>query len=229
MLEVKNLSDQVHDLLLRQILEGQRASGSALLTDELARELNVSRTPLREAILRLAAEGFVETQPNRSAVVRSLDAEQIQQIFQIREALETCAAASACQNMTDEALARLRGAALGASRSESSAPEELWRLDRELHLLIARQTGNKVLQREIKRYADLAGLVGTRVGHRAGDVEAAYQQHTHLLDAMERRDVEAARQAMAEHIQTTCAGVLRRHAETATSSQPPVRGDEAMT
>jgi hypothetical protein len=76
---------------------------------------------------------------------------------------------------------------------------------------------------------DKGGLAGTRVGHRASDVEAAYQKHTHLLDAMERRDAEAARQTTGEHIEATCTGVLRRHAETATSSQPPVRGDEAMT
>ena len=210
MITVTKLSDQVHDLLLRQIMEGDRSPGSTLRELDLVEELQVSRTPIREAISRLAAEGFVEVQPNRGATVRLLDADQVRQIFEVREALEARAAEAACPRMSEEDLERLSSIAGGIAETEPDAPVQRWRLDRELHTLIAGRTGNALLAEEIERYIDLAGLVGSRARYQRGDAEAAHQEHLRIVSALENCDAAAARAAMATHIRNAGELIMRR-------------------
>ena len=96
MIEIKSVSDRVYDVLSREIVSGVRACGSGLAEEELARAFRVSRTPIREALRRLKASGLVEIRTNHGAVVRTLDAEEVRQIYEVREALESKAVELAC-------------------------------------------------------------------------------------------------------------------------------------
>ncbi len=210
MITVRKLSDQVHDLLLRQILEGWRAPGSSLREVDLAEDLDVSRTPIREAISRLRAEGFVEARPNRAATVRLLDGAQVRQIFQVREALETWAVARACTRMDEADLEHLRAVTAGIAEAGTEAPRELWQLDRQFHTTIAERTGSPLLTEEIERYIDLAGLVGSCARYEEGDAEAAKSQHRRVLSALRAREPEAAREAMADHVHSAGELIVQR-------------------
>lgn len=201
MIKLDKLSRQVADHLHGRIREGALRSGSVLRETELAAELGVSRTPVREALRLLAADGLVEVRANRSAVVRSLDSAQLRHLFQVREALETLAVELAAPRLTPEDFERLD--ALGHAAADPSRRAAARRFDVELHQTIARRSGNPFLAAEIERLHDLVELVRDQVGDRLNALAVAHRQHRKILDALRRRDSPAARKAMAEHLRST--------------------------
>src|SRR5688572_2944480 len=87
-----SLTDRVHDTLRSAILEGRLGAGAHLSVPALATQLGVSRSPVRDALFRLEGDGLVRTVPHRGAVVRGAGAEDIRELFELREALEGLAA-----------------------------------------------------------------------------------------------------------------------------------------
>ena len=207
MIRLDKLSRQVADHLHDRIREGGLRSGSVLRETELAAELGVSRTPVREALRLLAADGLVEVRANRSAVVRSLDPDQLRQLFQVREALETLAVELAAGNLSDEDFEKLD--ALHRAADDPARRAAARRFDLELHGTIARRSGNPLLAAEIERLHDLVELVRDQVGDRLNALAVAHRQHRKILDALRRRDGAAARKALAEHLRSTCEIAVR--------------------
>jgi DNA-binding GntR family transcriptional regulator len=212
-IEPNTLSQQVHRNLLGEIVAGRRPSGTVLRETDLAAELNVSRTPIREALRRLAADGLVEIHANKSAIVRSLSAEQITNVYQVREALEGMAAQLAAGRLSPDELARLdrlaQGVeAAGEERGESYR-EACHRLDVELHRLIAARSANPVLAREIERFHDLVQLMRDRIGGEEGALALAHRQHLAILAALAAGDGGLARARMVEHIRASSEVAVR--------------------
>lgn len=204
MIKIEKLSRQVADHLHERIREGELRSGEVLRETELAAELGVSRTPVREALRLLAADGLVEVRANRSAVVRSLDPDQLRQLFQVREALETLAVELAADHITGEEFEKLDELA----HAEPTA-RAVRRFDHELHGTIAKRSGNRFLAAEIERLHDLIELVRDQVGDRENALPLAHKQHRKILDALRRRDPAGARKAMSEHLRSTCEIAVR--------------------
>lgn len=205
MIEASKLSHQVYKHLAGEILSGRLEQGEALQETDLAERLGVSRTPIREALARLAADGLVELAPNRRAAVRQLPSDQLVHIYQLREALEGMAAELACGRLTSDDFSLLDrlAAAVGnpaLPRSKDSCHE----FDAQLHRLIAARSGNPVLAREIGRYHDLVQLVRERVGDQRSALALAHRQHLEILAALKANDPVRSRQAMIEHIRTSC-------------------------
>jgi DNA-binding GntR family transcriptional regulator len=114
---VRAAAEQAARALRDEILSGAIASGTRLGEAELAGRLSVSRTPIREALSRLAAEGLVELQPNRGARVASWTAEQLREIFELRLRLEPYAVRQAVPNLTPDQLAELDELAAAMTRT----------------------------------------------------------------------------------------------------------------
>lgn len=114
---VRAAAEQAARVLREEILSGAIASGARLGEAELAGRLSVSRTPIREALSRLAAEGLVEIQPNRGARVASWTTEQLREIFDLRLRLEPYAVRQAVPNLTPDQLAELDHLATAMSRA----------------------------------------------------------------------------------------------------------------
>ena len=104
----RNASVAATELIRQAILDGRLRPGSALKEEELARELGISRTPVREALLMLQAEGLVDAAPNRGATVRSHSVEDLDDLYQLRALLEGYARAVRPRGLSDEAIAALR-------------------------------------------------------------------------------------------------------------------------
>lgn len=215
MIQANKLSDQVYRYLLNEILAGRLGPGRHLREVELAAQMEgVSRTPVREALGRLAAQGLVEIRANRSAVVRQLGPEQLRHTYQIREALEGMAAELACGRLANSDLEHL-------SQCSEVVPDEdnaeyrdaCHRLDVELHRLIAVRSGNPVLAREIEKFHDLVQLVRGRVASQEGALALALRQHREIIAALRSRKPAAARKAMIEHIRASCEVAVRSVAE----------------
>lgn len=204
MIQANRLSDQVYRHLLAEILSGRMAAGSILNEVELAARLSVSRTPIREAITRLTATEVAEVRANKSAVVRPFGAEQLRQIYQVRECMEGLAAELACPNITDDDLRRLdQLVQMTIAAGIAQSPETCHQLDTELHRTIARRSGNEILAREIERFHDIVQMMRERLANRANAVEDAFHDHERIIGALRAGDPARARQEMINHIRSS--------------------------
>lgn len=180
---------------------------SRLNEGELARHLETSRTPLREALNRLVAEGFLTFRSGQGFFCRSLTPQEIMDLYEARAAIECEAVKLASQRATVEAVLELE-AFLDDSHSKyhsENSPVELVKLDEEFHLRLAALSGNAELVRLLEnvngrlhfvRLVDLKSL-SRRNGHEVVTTEP----HRGILAAVKRQDPEAAQAAMRAHIE----------------------------
>ncbi len=164
---------------------------------ELSKALHVSRTPLREALNRLMVEGFLTRAPNKGFIGRSLDAKQIYDLYELRQALETCVVRIACERASDEELVELEEfVKTSINRREQADAAELLALDEQFHERIAELTRNREMVRELK-------AINARINFvRWLDMKRRYTQQDHLriVRALRTRDASKAANLMEEHI-----------------------------
>ena len=192
-----SLSERAYSKIRSMILERRLAGGRVIVEGQLADELRISRTPVREALGRLVGEGLLVKQASRYFSVRHVSAGEFFQSMRVRELLETEAVALADGRIKPADVAELR-------RAISELPQEghqtalHWRLDDQLHELFARGSGNDVL-------ADLVSSlrVTTRlfeVSRPFGRLQADVAEHLAILDPFLAGDAAAARRAMRHHL-----------------------------
>jgi len=167
---------------------------------ELARSLNVSRTPLREALNRLMVEGFLTREPNRGFIRRPLAAKQVFDLYELRRALETSIVAIACERATDEGLAELeRFVKASKDRPEDANASTLLTLDEEFHERLAALTRNDEMVHAVKS-------INARIHYfrwinmKNGRRRYTQQEHLRIVKALRARDVQAAQQLVQSHI-----------------------------
>jgi DNA-binding GntR family transcriptional regulator len=210
LIQANKLSDQVYQHLLAEVLSGRLAPGAVLREVELADQLGVSRTPVREGLGRLAAQGLAEIRANRSVVVRQLGPEELRHTYQVREALEGMAAELAAARMTADDLGDLLAASTDVpAEDDPGYCPACHRLDVELHRLVALRSGNPVLARQIEMFHDLVQLVRDRVASQPGALRLALQQHRGIIAALKARKPALARETMIEHIRASCEVAVR--------------------
>jgi DNA-binding GntR family transcriptional regulator len=215
MVRAQPLSRQVYEHLLRRIFSGELAPGTMLRESELAAKLGVSRTPIREALGRLAEYGVVESRPNHGAVVRRMGRDELIHLHQAREALEAMAIELACGKLTDADFARLD--ALAEAARDPASPDYLNaadELDVSLHQLIAERSGNPILAREIRKLHDMTMLIhdqfetvlidGQRIDRyeKRELREIGWREHVEIIAALKAGKPEDCRAAMVAHIRS---------------------------
>ncbi len=175
--------------------------GRALREDELMRELAIGRTPLREAVKRLALERLVAVQPRRGTFVTDVDSADIVHITEVRTELEGFAAALAAERMQG-AWAREAQALLDEAESLSADGDHdaLMRFDQRIHRFTWRATGNPYLSETLERYFTLSLRVWYVVLASVPGLGPAVHDQTRLLEALLARDAEAARRLMRDHV-----------------------------
>lgn len=204
-----SLAESVYQRILEAILSGTLASGVELSEVAIAAELGVSRTPVHEALLRLAADGLVEDLASRQARVARFTRQDLINIYEVRRILEPAAAELAAERMTGEHLAELRAKADALVAAES-APTWLDRaIDFDLHFhdVVAAAAGNERLRQEIVKYRRLVRAFCRATGTR-DNLQQAFSEHQRILGALEARNSQAARRAMGAHIVARLQSVL---------------------
>ncbi|HEY1066258.1 MAG TPA: GntR family transcriptional regulator [Pirellulales bacterium] len=199
--------DVYHEIMLR-IVRGALTGGVELKSTLLAREFGVSRTPVLQALNRLAADGVIRLERNKRAIVLPGTENWLVEIHQLRELLEPNAAALAATNINEAELERLRGMQEEA-RPDSSPdwPAAAQRFDFGLHLAVAEACGNLVLGAAIRKcwsYKRLSYEAGAD-GHEV--LAQAWTEHAAIVAALAAHDAEEASRAMLAHIRS--AGSLR--------------------
>ncbi len=203
----KPIADQMYDVLLQQFMSGQRGAGESLNIVALSRELDVSQTPLREALARLEHTGLVEREALRGyRVAPVMTRSEVEQLRDARLLLEPRLAEAAALRRTDDFVAALRETVDDFHRSADVAdtdPESFdlyWRSDDRFHMLIAAQSGNRFLE---LAYAALGGQIQRfRLFSKFGRTGAqhAAPEHEAILDAIDAGDGQAAAEAMTVHV-----------------------------
>ncbi len=200
-LENLTLWQRVHSHLREEILSERLRPGTELQEAALARELGVSRGPLREAIGRLASEGLVTVRPRRSAVVRSLSREEFLELYQVREALEVAAVRLAVPRLGAGGLARLRGLTDEmASCAQTGRLDEFFEANAAFHDAIFAAAGNGKL---CEMYGQLVGQMGryrTRSVAIRGNLQRSVLEHRAVLRAVAAGDAEEAARLLSVHI-----------------------------
>jgi len=151
------LSKKVYKILKKEIIKGSFKPGDKVLENKIAEQMGISRTPVREAIRVLAAEGFVTLNPNQGIVVRSVSAENIREILQIHSVLEGLAARLFCEVINEENLKELENYVNKmeklANKKDTLAYSEV---DLQFHELIVNNSRNKRLMQMRKNMSDQA-------------------------------------------------------------------------
>ena len=204
--------EQIREMLLSGILP----PGTHLSARALGKHLGMSLIPVREAIGQLSHEGLVDHHPNRGAFVHWPTANELDELYEIREALECHAAISACGRIEAEAIATMRrcnatlreiAESLGeAGNGVDVAANRRWVLaDAELHLALAGATGNRRMVELVGNLRIAAQVFGGgRGGHSDTDENRRriLREHDELIDAVECGDGERARRVLTTHIRT---------------------------
>lgn len=191
----------VYVALKQAILSGALAPGTTLREEELARRYQVSRTPVREALGRLEAEALVERYQGSGLVVSELAADDIIDLYVLREALEGLAARLAASRRTDTDLARLDVMQELARRAvQESDVGRAQKVNSEFHFLIWRIAGNRPLSRAINGVHQAAQRFHDNTLAYPGRLEQSVAEHGDLLEAIRLRDQAGAEQIAIEHV-----------------------------
>ncbi|MBK0393872.1 GntR family transcriptional regulator [Ramlibacter algicola] len=206
-----SLHEQVALRLRQMLVEGRIPPGAKLNERQLCEALDCSRTPLREAIKRLAAEGLVELLPHRGAVAVSMDEQSVRDTFEVMAGLEALSGELAAKRITDEELAEIRAMhyeMLAAyTRQDLSA---YYRLNARIHRAINAAAKNPVLSATYDRINARLQALRFRSNQDGAKWAAAMQEHEKMIEALARRDVAAMREVLASHLQNKLAVVLEQ-------------------
>lgn len=215
-------TDRVHALLREEIITGKLASESLHSIYEMAERLGVSRTPVRDAVLRLADAGMVSIERNRGVRIRGLGVNGLREVFDARLLLEVPAAAYAARHGSTELLDDLEKRIAGLeSSAENQDATEFNRRDRELHREIILSMGNRRVADMVEALRDATHVHGVSTIDRSRSIRDVHLEHVPIVNAIRARKPDAAAQLMREHL-TTTALLLMRQVSASTGEPVPV-------
>lgn len=221
--KVPTLSDEVADQLRSRILSGGFKLGERLVEAQIARELQISRAPVREALAKLHAEGLVQEFPRRGTFVTDLSEDEVREIYDLRAAIELravrllfAADRAAVQSGLDDCIAAMDRAARG------NKTQQLVDLDLRFHETICRLTGNKRLHAVFATYAGLVRILLAIEGRAFyPDARQVVNEHRALAELLTGRNLIAAERAFDAHLEEAKSRMLEFVHER--------RGAEALT
>jgi DNA-binding GntR family transcriptional regulator len=196
------LSQRVRDHLRDEILSNRLTPGTHLQEEIIAAQLGISRAPVREALRLLAAEDLVTIAPRRGAVVRSLSPEEFLAAYQVREALEVLAIRLAIPRLTPVDHGALRDLhqemVLLAARGDVDG---FFETNTAFHALVVERSGNDRLREIYRQLMNQLRRYRMRSMSLRGGLDRSLAEHAAILDAVERRESDAAARLLADHIQ----------------------------
>lgn len=192
--------DRVYRTLADEIVAGELPPGTPLSERTLVERFGISRTPIREVIWQLERDGLVDVHVSRGVFVKKIGADEIIELFQLREALEPLAAALAASHRPEGELAELKDQLASADADPGRDARELVKLGESLHDALVRWSGNRMLVRIYDTLRRQTQLMRNLLHESQGSERTSLAEHIAILDALERKDAADARRAMAEHL-----------------------------
>ena len=214
-----SLAELAYESIFELILSGDLRSGSELTTAGLAQQLDISRTPITEALQRLVADGILVWPKGRKARLISFDDKDIRQVFQVRLQLEALAAELAAEHMPEKLSREMIEESKGLQEHTGGDDwsTQCIALDLRLHQSVAKHSGNRWLESDILRILRLLRVMFgfTASVDRLCD---AIEEHIPILDAIHAGDAAGARAAMSQHVEISLRVMLDAY-ETGVSAR----------
>lgn len=201
---MRQATEEAARSLREEILSGRLAAGSKIAETDLARRLSVSRTPVREALSRLSAEGLVELSPNKGARVTTWSADELREIFHVRLLLEPPAVREAVRRMGPDELAELDELARAMQRAgRSGARQDLdavVNLNRRFHGLLAESAGNRALVASLRAVTHAAVVHQNFHHYSPGALKRSLAHHVEIVEAARAGEPDWAAAVMRAHL-----------------------------
>lgn len=202
--------EYVRQALRAAVFDGTLARGARLVQSELAEQLGVSTTPVREALRDLATEGLVVFDPHRGALVRTLDVTEVRELYELRMTLEPIMVHRVIERINMSQLSRA-----DALQQQMELPCDIstWvELNRDFHAVFTEVDGNSRLAVILTGLRDsAAAYVGLSLDARPQQVAEANAEHAALLEIYRRRDAEAAVELTLRHLRSTLQAIEQAH------------------
>jgi DNA-binding GntR family transcriptional regulator len=218
------MPEAVYQQLKTAILTGVFRPGQTLRQEDVARQLGVSRGPLREALPKLEAEGMIISTPHRGCTVVSLAPAEIMEIFELRAMLEASLAKAAARKKEPNAVRRLREIASimrSLQVSTVEADQQRWfDLNYELHDILLTVAGRRHHQRVLEIVRALAEPYIRMEIHLTGSFAEAQEEHDGLIDAFAAGDCEGLEKLTREHVQRTAQRIIEAINKNKVDEQP---------
>ncbi|GHF29878.1 DNA-binding GntR family transcriptional regulator [Deinococcus metalli] len=204
--------DLVRDRLRAAILSGDLPPGTRLSVPELARQLEVSRSPVREAVLLLVGEGLAVEHTRRGVEVARLNLGDVLELYDLRASIDALAARLAAERMTSTDLTALRGVLDAQGAAAIGDPRSFRDLDARFHQIIVQTCGNNRVIRHSELLMREMRLAGPLLLNEAWHLRLSHEEHRSIERALRQRDGPAAETAMRSHLQRVSDAVRRHHA-----------------
>lgn len=208
--ERRTAHQSVRETLRRAILSGVLPGGTRLVQADIAAQLKVSTTPVREALRDLAAEGLIQFDPHRGAIVHELNLSELVEVYEIRKVLESLAIRKATQRITAEQLAAATALQdkMDIERDSGAWVQYNW----QFHAILERAANSPRLASMVKIVQDAAAIyVGHSLKIEPQRLESGNREHREILEAMRRRDADKAVALLVQHLEATLGAVLTSH------------------
>ncbi|HBT19844.1 MAG TPA: GntR family transcriptional regulator [Peptococcaceae bacterium] len=218
--EYSPIREEVFTMLREAILNGKLKPGDRLVERELAEQLGVSRTPVREALRKLELENLVTHIPRKGVVVSEISKKDIVEILDIRACLEGLGAREAAKKATEEDIGELKGYIEKMKEEMSNNNmEEVNKLHNQFHRKILEIAGYPRLSQMVSSLGDYISRF-TKMGYTIpGRLDKAMKEHTELIEAIMQRNPELAKQIAEDHIDNSKSVILKQYEETQKKSK----------
>ena len=207
---VRTLSEQIFTIVREQIVSGKLPVEQAIRQDALANELGVSKIPLREALARLEQEGLLISQANRGFFVRAMSADEAEEIFALRLAIEPDAVAAAALAATDEDQKVATDALAALDEAAAAHLGDVATRNRDFHTALVRPANRLLTLQLVERLQVMSERYVHKHLEPAGREDRAHLEHEVLLEAWLARDATHARSLAAAHIEGTLTDLRRQ-------------------
>jgi DNA-binding GntR family transcriptional regulator len=211
--ETLQLGTRVYQALVNSIINGQIDSGAQLRPDTIARQLDVSTTPVREAMHRLENDGLTIKLPYQGWFVREFTEQQIHELYEFRAALERLSVRLACERITDDDVRWMRQHhSVGEAALESSDMQAYRVYNHDFHEAILRAANNSYLSSAMSQVALQSEMLTGKTIRIVGRPLRAIEEHSRLIDALEKRDADEAETLMECHIMSALEDIISSRA-----------------
>lgn len=197
----KSLSQRAYEVLKEAIITGELRQGQILIEDQLAKDLGISRTPVRSAIRRLEADYLLEITPSKNIVVPSITQKDIHDASEARQLVEVAAAGLLAETITEEQCRQLEKIIeLQKDSLKKKAYSDFLEYEYQFHVKIGEFCGNMWYAKLVDSISLLQRRVLILTWHLEPDWSYAIDEHIHILDEMKKHNKEGSQNAMREHI-----------------------------
>ena len=199
-----SLTDEIADIIRDRILKGEYEIGAKIKETQIAAELRVSRTPIREAFKQLENEGLIDYIPNRGCFAKGFTQQDVDDIYAVREALERLAVERAVERITDAELRDLEEEwDLMEFYAKKKDAQKVLELNSTFHDRIYASTRSRFMAQVLRSYKSYINKTRKSVFYDETYLMAILKEHREILEAIKSRDKERAVRAVSEHLESS--------------------------